>query len=219
MRAKQQHSIGSDSSSNPTDAGPASPRVVHFGQFLRWHRVNAGRTTDAFARLLGLTARRLIAIEAMAEPAVQHTTLAAVARQLGLSMEDLDRTWRSTPVPVTGRKGGPTTDAATRFNAACDAAGTTPAEGLRRLRLWLIDQPSAVQRAALAPRPNGGGGPAVARFTAVVDHLQDPAAATADRVAARARRPHPPSKPPSGRPAPSPARSPAPAAKAGSKRR
>ena len=189
-------------------------RVVHFGQFIRWHRVNAGQTTDAFARRLGLTARRLIAIEAMAEPAVQHTTLAAVARLMEMSMEALDRAWRSTPVPVTGRKSGPTTDAAQRFTAACDLVGIVPAEGLRRLRRWVIDQPADVQRTVLS---HVGGEP---RFTGAVDHLQDPATAAADRVGARARRPAaPPSASPAGQTKPSPAKSPGPAATGGNRRR
>ena len=194
--------------------GGDGTRAAHFGQFLRWQRVNAGQTTDAFARRLGLTARRLIAIEAMAEPAVQHTTLAAVARQMNLSMGELDQAWRTTPVPVTVRKAGPTTDAARGFGAACAAAGVTPAEGLRRLRLWVIGQPPDVQRAALSPPPPTTTPP----FTAAVDHLQDPATATAERVGTRgrgaAKRP-----PAGGRPGPSPARSPGPAATGGSRRR
>ena len=178
-------------------------RVTHFGQYVRWHRVNGGKTTDAYARALGLTARRLIAIEAMAEPAVQHTTLAALARSMGMTMEELDRAWRSTPVPVTHRKPGPSTEPARRFTAACLAVGIAPAEGFRRLRLWVIDQPPDVQRAVLSHT-------AVApTFTAAVDHLQDPATLTAERVGERAR----------GRSAPSPARSPGPAATGGSRRR
>ena len=230
---------------HPPQPPAAANRVIHFGQFLRWHRVNAGQTTDAFARAVGLTARRVIAIEAMAEPAVQHTTMVAVARQMDLSMDELDHAWRTTPVPVTGRKAGPSTDAARRFTAACGAVGTTPTEGLRRLRLWVIEQPADVQRAALSHRARESrvGDPQVSepqanepRFTAAVDHLQDPASATADRLAARAQRqaaggkkpgpkgpasPTGPASPPSpaGRPGPSPARSPGPAAKAGSRRR
>jgi hypothetical protein len=194
-------------------------RVVHFGQFIRWHRVNAGQTTDAFARRLGLTARRLIAIEAMAEPAVQHTTLAAVAKLMDMSMEDLDHAWRSTPVPVTGRKTGPSTDAARRFTAACGLVGIAPAEGMRRLRLWVIDQPPEVQRAVLSHVAADGAPADAPRFTAAVDHLQDPAQATAERVGHRARRSASTAPAPGGRPAPSPARSPAPAATTGSRRR
>ena len=192
-------------------------RVVHFGQFIRWHRVNAGQTTDAFARRLGLTARRLIAIEAMAEPAVQHTTLAAIAKVMDKSMEELDQAWRSTPVPVTGRKTGPSTDAARRFTAACGLVGIAPAEGLRRLRLWVIDQPPEVQRTVLSHVATAAAD--TPRFTAAVDHLQDPAKATAERVGHRARRSASTSPAPAGRPAPSPARSPAPAATGGSRRR
>ena len=195
-----------------------SNRVIHFGQFLRWHRVNGGKTTDAYARLLGLTARRLIAIEAMAEPAVQHTTLAALAKSMDMSMEELDAAWRSTPVPVTDRKPGPSTDPARRFTAACLAVGINPAEGLRRLRLWVIDQPPDVQRTVLShtgAAAGEAGGPEP-RFTKLVDHLQDPAEATADRIGERARRQ---AAPAGGRQPTSPARPTAPAATSGNKRR
>ena len=203
---------------DPRVAKQQTDRVTHFGQFVRWHRVNAGKTADRYAADLGLTGRRVIAIEAMAEPAVQHRTLAALARSMDLTMEELDRAWRTTPVPRTQRRSGPTTDAAHRFAAACAAVGTTPPEGIRRLRRWLIDQPPAVQRAALSGAPVGTA-PAP-RFTAPVDHLQDPASAQAGRVAARAQqRPAARPKTPGGRPAASPATPPGPAATGGSRRR
>ena len=82
---------------------------------------------------------------------------------------------------------------------------------MRRLRLWVIDQPADVQRAALSHTGD------VPTFTAAVDHLQDPAAATAARVGARARQEA--KRLPAGRPGPSPARSPGPAATAGNRRR
>ncbi len=190
--------------------------MIHFGQFMRWHRVNGGKTTDAYARQVGLTARRLIAIEAMAEPAVQHTTLAALAKAMDMSMEEFDRAWRSTPVPVTDRKTGPSTDPARRFTAACNAVTIAPAEGLRRLRLWIIDQPPEVQREVLSYVGNNGVQEAEPRFTKPVDHLQDPAQAVADRIGARARRQ---ATKPAARTPPAPDRSPAPAATSGSKRR
>jgi transcriptional regulator with XRE-family HTH domain len=156
-------------------------KIIHFGEFVRWNRVKANKTTDALGREVGLTARRLIAIEAMAEPSVQHTTLAALAAAFGFDPETFDEQWKKTPVPVTRRKSGPTTDEATRFTAACSAAGTTPAEGLRRLRSWIIEQDAKTQTAALtyvAPHRQG--------FTDAVDHLQHPADAVAKRVGRRA---------------------------------
>src|SRR5579875_2486724 len=112
---------------------PAAATAIHFGQFIRHHRLRAGKTTEAFGRDIGLTGRRVIGIEAMATPDVQHTTLAALARALGMEMEELDTAWRTTPVPVTARRAGPTTDSAQRFAAACRAAGISTAEGMRRL--------------------------------------------------------------------------------------
>ena len=58
----------------------------------------------------------------MAAPAVQHTTLVAIGRQMGLSLDELDHAWRTTPVPVMARKAGPSTDPARRFTAACQAS-------------------------------------------------------------------------------------------------
>jgi transcriptional regulator with XRE-family HTH domain len=158
-------------------------KIIHFGEFVRWNRVKANKTTEALGREVGLTARRLIAIEAMAEPRVQHTTLAALATVFGFDPETFGEKWKSTPVPVTQRKPGPTTDEAARFTAACAAANTTPAEGLRRLRSWIIEQDEKIQLAALsfiAPHRKG--------FTDAVDHLQNPAQAVAKRLGRRASR-------------------------------
>jgi hypothetical protein len=194
-------------------------RVTHFGQFVRWHRVNAGLTADAYARQLGLTGRRLFAIEAMPAPAVNQTTLVAIAKSMGLATEDLDAAWRSKPVPHTPRRSGPTTDAAQRFAAACRLVGVEVPEGLRRLRRWFLTQPEDLQRAALSYTGTGGEAEGSPRFTAAVDHLQDPAAVQARRVGGRARQPPAPKAGPGGRPAASSARPPGPAATSGSRRR
>jgi transcriptional regulator with XRE-family HTH domain len=158
-------------------------KIIHFGEFVRWNRVNAGKTTEEFGREVSLTARRVIAIEAMAKPDVQHTTIVALAKAFNIDPEDFDRVWQSTPVPVTKRKKGPTTDEATRFATACAAAGVTTAEGLRHLRSWLVAQDEETQQAALGfiapPR-----GPLM--FNAAVDHLQDPAEAAQKRIAQQA---------------------------------
>jgi transcriptional regulator with XRE-family HTH domain len=155
-----------------------SEKIIHFGEFVRWNRVQAGKTTEAFGREVGLTARRVIAIEAMGRPDVQHTTLVALAKAFGIDPEEFDKVWKSTPVPVTKRKKGPTTDEASRFSTACAASKVTPAEGLRRLRSWIITQDEKIQKQALsfvAPHR-------AAAFTNVVDHLQDPGDATRKRI-------------------------------------
>ena len=40
-------------------------KIIHFGEFVRWHRVKSNKTTEELGRQIGLTARRLIAIEAI----------------------------------------------------------------------------------------------------------------------------------------------------------
>jgi transcriptional regulator with XRE-family HTH domain len=160
-----------------------SEKIIHFGEFIRWHRVRANKTTEALGREVGLTARRLIAIEAMAAPDVQHTTMAALATAFGFDPETFNEVWKTTPVPVTRRKAGPTTDEARRFSAACELAGTTPIEGMRRLRSWIVEQDPQTQTAALSfiaahRQPVG--------FTDVVDHLQDPVEAVKKRIGHKA---------------------------------
>lgn len=156
-------------------------KIIHFGEFVRWNRLNRGKTTEAFARDIGLTARRIIAIEAMAQPDVQHTTIVALARAFDIEPEEFNRVWRSTPVPVMRRKIGPTTDEAQRFARACQAVGIMPVEGMRRLRSWIVAQDEATQHAALSYVA-----PHRAAFTDAVDHLQDPAEATRKRIGRRA---------------------------------
>ncbi len=155
-------------------------KIIHFGEFIRWHRVRANKTTEALGREIGITARRLIAIEAMAKPDVQHTTMAALAGAFGFDPETFGEVWKSTPVPVTRRKLGPTTNEATRFSAACAAAGTTPVEGQRRLRSWIIEQDQKTQLEALSYIPKHRQ--TETGFTDAVDHLQDPAEAVKKRL-------------------------------------
>ncbi len=172
-----------------------SEKIIHFGEFIRWNRVSAGKTTEAFGREVGLTARRLIAIEAMAKPDVQHTTMVALARAFKVDPEQFDQVWKSTPVPVTRRKAGPTTDESRRFTQACKASGVTPIEGMRRLRSWIVEQDTKTQQAALGYLAEHRRDPAEgmfteAEFTGTVDHLQDPA----DSVRTRAGRAASPGK-------------------------
>jgi transcriptional regulator with XRE-family HTH domain len=159
-----------------------SDKIIHFGEFIRWNRVQAGKTTEEFGKEVGLTARRVIAIEAMAKPDVQHTTLVALAKAFDIDPEKFDRVWKSTPVPVTKRKKGPTTDEASRFSMACIANNVTTVEGLRRLRSWIVMQDEQIQKQALsfiAPHR-------IQAFTNVVDHLQDPAEAGRKRIGRKA---------------------------------
>jgi transcriptional regulator with XRE-family HTH domain len=161
-----------------------SDKIIHFGEFVRWNRVQAGKTTEKFGSEVGLTARRVIAIEAMAKPDVQHTTLVALAKAFDIEPEEFERVWKSTPVPVTKRKKGPTTDEASRFSIACVASKVTPAEGMRRLRSWIVVQDEKTQKQALgflAPHR-------IPAFTNVVDHLQDPADAERKRIGRKAAR-------------------------------
>jgi len=162
-----------------------SEKVIHFGQFIRWNRINSGKTTDVFGHEIGLTARRVIAIEAMATPDVQHTTLVALARALGIEPENFDKVWRSTPVSVTQRKTGPTTDESRRFAIACSTARILPAEGMRRLRSWLVAQDPATQKQVLS-FDRSAGSPPPPIFTDLVDHLQDPAADVRRRISRKA---------------------------------
>ena len=165
-------------------------KIIHFGEFIRWKRVTSGKTTEALGREVGLTARRLIAIEAMATPEIQHTTMASLARAFGIDPEQFDSVWRTTPVPVTRRKAGPTTDEAKRFAAACVAAGTTQVEGMRRLRSWLVEQDQPTQLAALSfiPAHRQDAHSQTEAFTHAVDHLQDPAEAVKKRAGEKAAR-------------------------------
>lgn len=165
-----------------------SEKIIHFGEFVRWNRINAGKSTEAFARELGLTSRRVIAIESMTHPAVQNTTVVALGRAFGLEPEEFERRWKSTSVPVTRRKLGPTTDEAKLFGRACATAGISQVEGMRRLRSWIVTQKPQTQRAALgyiAPH-RANLLQADSMFTDPVDHLQDPAEAVRHRLGRRA---------------------------------
>jgi transcriptional regulator with XRE-family HTH domain len=162
-----------------------SEKIIHFGEYIRWNRVTAGKTTEAFGREVGLTARRLIAIEAMARPDVQHTTMVALAKAFHIDPEEFDKVWQSTPVPVTRRKIGPTTDESRRFGQACAASGISPVEGMRRLRSWFVEQDAKLQKAALGFVPEHRQN-ATGMFTDPVDHLQDPAEETRQRAGRRA---------------------------------
>ncbi len=154
-----------------------SDKVIHFGQFIRHHRLQAGKTTEAFGREAGLTARRVIAIEKLATPEIHNATAVKLAKAIGVHPQKFDALWRNTPVPMTDRRPGPTTDEARRFGIACDASRITTAEGLRRMRTWLIHQPASVQKQVLEFDPAVDP-----LFTDLVDHLQDPADAVRRRA-------------------------------------
>jgi transcriptional regulator with XRE-family HTH domain len=186
-------SVESSTLANTAPPLDAAGKVIHFGQFIRYHRLRAGKTTEAFGREIGLTGRRVIGIEAMATPDVQQTTLTALARALQLDPDELDSAWRRTPVPLSARRAGPTTEAAQRFAAACRAAGISPAEGLRRLRGWLIaqDEPTQQQVLRCGPPDVAANTTPPTLYTDLVDHLQDPAQTTRQRISARAGRSRP----------------------------
>ena len=163
-----------------------SDPIIHFGEFLRFHRIGAGKTTEAFAREVNLTARRLIAIEAMAAPEVQHTTLLQFARALSMDVPTLQQAWQTTPVPVTRRRPGPVTDSARCFAAACREAKLSPAEAMRRLRVWLLAQDPATQHRILCTASADAN--TAPLYTDLVDHVQDPAAEVRRRIAAKKKR-------------------------------
>ena len=160
-------------------------KIIHFGQFIRWNRINSGKTTDEFGRDVGLTARRVIAIEAMATPDVQHTTIVALARALGIEPENFDKTWRlqrpslrdAAKIRPHHRRIPP------GFAVACSNVRILPAEGMRRLRSWLVAQDPATQREVLSVERPSAPPPL---FTDLVDHVQDPAAARNRRISRKA---------------------------------
>ena len=168
-----------------------SDKIIHFGEFIRHHRINAGKTTEAFAREVKLTARRRIAIEAMAAPDVQHTTLLKLARALSMDVPGLQQAWQNTPVAITRRRPGPVTDSARCFAAACRTAHISPTEAMRRMRAWLLAQDAQTQRrilcTAAATEPS-----AEPLYTDLVDHLQDPAEEVRRRAARTAKKTQPP---------------------------
>jgi transcriptional regulator with XRE-family HTH domain len=165
-----------------------SEKIIHFGEFVRWHRINKRMTTEEVGRQLNLTARRVIAIEAMPKPDVQHTTLVAVAQLFGIDPEAFDQLWKTTAVPVTRRKKGPTTDEARRFTQACAQVGIAPIEGMRRLRSWIVEQDEETRRRALSyvPAHRIGEVEADSMFTDAVDHLQYPAESVRRRLGQQA---------------------------------
>jgi transcriptional regulator with XRE-family HTH domain len=163
-------------------------KIIHFGEFVRWNRINAGKTTEALGRELGLTARRVIAIEQMPKPDIQHTTTVAIARAFGIDPEAFDQVWKNTPVPVTRRKLGPTTDEARKFTQACAKVGIAPIEGMRRLRSWIVEQDEETRTRALSyvPPHRIGLVEADSMFTDAVDHLQYPAESVRRRLGQQA---------------------------------
>lgn len=156
-------------------------RTGHFGEFVRWNRIQAGLTTEAFGALIRVSARRLVAIEAMPEPVVQHTTLVAIAKALKLTPATFELAWRGTAVPITRRKAGPSNDEARLYAKACQQAGVSPAEGMRHVRSWLVGQDPGVQQAALTYIRRSAT-PPQPTFTDLVDHVQDPAQQVRHRV-------------------------------------
>ena len=160
--------------------GGMAESTGHFGEYLRWMRTQANQTTEEFGEAIGVSARRLVAIELMPEPVVQHRTLIAIAKAMKLSLAELDHAWRTTPVTVTRRKAGPTNTEARLYARACERAGVSLAEGMRHVRSWLVTQDEATQVAAL--RFTKSSESDEAGFSGLVDHVQDPAEATRDRV-------------------------------------
>ena len=165
-----------------------SEKVIHFGEFVRWNRISARKSTEELARELGLTSRRVISIEQMTKPEVQHTTVVALGRAFGMEPEEFEHRWKTTPVPVTRRKQGPTTDEARVFNRTCAEIGISPLEGMRRVRSWIVAQDRSTLEAALRflPPHRQGHEQPDSMFTDPVDHVQDPGEVVRRRIGRQA---------------------------------
>jgi len=74
-------------------------KLIHFGYFVRYHRVRRGEGPSDFAAKIGISATRLHAIEKMPEPMVRLGTLRRLAQALGYAyIDELDAAWRQTKV-------------------------------------------------------------------------------------------------------------------------
>lgn len=84
-------------------------KKVHFGRFIRAERERRGLSRVAFARNLsiidesgrkkGITEKRLFDIEKMPDSSrVMRRTLGGLATALGMTVEELEAKWKSTPV-------------------------------------------------------------------------------------------------------------------------
>ena len=74
--------------------------MIHFGRFVAWKRLALGLSREEFGQRAGVTARRMAAIEAQAEPGVFDSTFGGIARALRMQPEDLAEAWRREPVSV-----------------------------------------------------------------------------------------------------------------------
>src|ERR1051325_1813569 len=74
--------------------------VIHFGNFVRWHRLKKQWKQHELAKEAKVATRTIINIEKSPEPANDELTIVSVAQALGFRPEDFESTWRNTPVPV-----------------------------------------------------------------------------------------------------------------------
>jgi transcriptional regulator with XRE-family HTH domain len=74
---------------------------IHFGRFVRAGREKKGLSLREFGNMIGRTESRMWQVERMEEPRMHLAAVGKIAGALGYSnIEDFDRAWRSTPVPI-----------------------------------------------------------------------------------------------------------------------
>jgi transcriptional regulator with XRE-family HTH domain len=95
--------------------------IVHFGNFVRWDRIKRGWSLAEMASKVGLTEKRLWAIEKMPEPVSYGTTIASISQVLGYKPEEFDSIWRAASLPASAREKVPGQGC-----ASCANAGIAP---------------------------------------------------------------------------------------------
>ena len=111
----------------------ADKKVIHFGYFVRWRRETVRQwTRKRLALEVGMTERRLAAIEELPEPTLHGANMAKLSAALGMEPDELRTAWKVTPVPVPVKRKGRTfetvtiklpRDAYDRIAAIADRAG------------------------------------------------------------------------------------------------
>jgi transcriptional regulator with XRE-family HTH domain len=72
-------------------------KEIHFGRYVHRLRADSGKSLKEFGALIGVGEKRMWAIEQMREPSVRETTYHRLARAAGMTVEEFDAQWRSTP--------------------------------------------------------------------------------------------------------------------------
>lgn len=89
-------------------------KVIHFGYFVRWRRETVRQwTRKRLALEVGMTERRLAAIEELPEPKLYGANMAKLSAALGMEPDELRTAWKVTPVPVPVKRKGRTFETVT----------------------------------------------------------------------------------------------------------